>query len=104
MITFETIRLEIHGLDAEELARWIDAELVRADGPPGAWRFEAIDVARIRLILELRHELEVEERSLPVVLSLMDQLYDLRRRMARLNDALAEVPPEVQKALLARLG
>jgi chaperone modulatory protein CbpM len=103
MITFETIKLEIHGLEAEDLARWIGAELVRADGPPGAWRFEEIDVARIRLILELRHELEVEERSLPIVLSLMDQLYDLRRRMARLNEALAEVPAEVRLKLLGRL-
>ena len=103
MITFDSIKLEILGLDAEELARWIGAELVRADGPPGAWRFEEIDVARIRLILELRHELEVEERSLPIVLSLMDQLYDLRRRMARLNEALAEVPAEVRLKLLGRL-
>jgi len=104
MISFESINLEIRGLDAEELARWIGAELVRADGPPGAWRFQEIDVARIRLILELRQELEVEERSLPIVLSLMDQLYDLRRRMARLNEALAEVPAEVRQALLVRLG
>ncbi len=104
MITFDSIKLEILGLDAEELARWIGAELVRADGPPGAWRFEEIDVARIRLILELRHELEVEERSLPIVLSLMDQLYDLRRRMARLNSALGELPEEVRAGLGAILG
>ncbi len=103
MITFESLTLEIRGLDAEELARWIGAELVRAEGPPGAWWFQEIDVARIRLILELRRELEVEERSLPIVLSLMDQLYDLRRRMSRLNEALAEVPAEVRLKLLGRL-
>ncbi|OYV41241.1 MAG: hypothetical protein B7Z81_01225 [Acidocella sp. 20-61-6] len=104
MISFDTIRIEFKDLDAEELGRWIAAELVRAEGPAGSWAFEEIDVARIRLIRELRHELEIEERSLPVVLSLMDQLYDLRRRMTRLNEAMAEVPPDIKAVLLARLG
>jgi chaperone modulatory protein CbpM len=103
MITFETIRLQIHGLDGEELGRWIGAELVRAEGGFGAWRFTEIDAARIRLIWELRHGLEVEERSLPVVLSLLDQVYDMRRRMVRLNGALGELPAEVRQTLLARL-
>ncbi|HUW80703.1 MAG TPA: hypothetical protein VMV54_07410 [Acidocella sp.] len=104
MISFEAIRGEFRELNSEELGRWIKAALVRAEGPPGAWRFEDIDVARIRLIWELRHELEVEEQSLPVVLSLMDQIYDMRRRMTRLNDAFADMPPEIKAALLARLG
>jgi chaperone modulatory protein CbpM len=104
MISFDTIRIEFKDLDAEELGRWIAAELVRAEGPAGSWAFGEIDVARIRLIRVLRHELEIEERSLPVVLSLMDQLYDLRRRMARLNEAMAEVPPDIKAVLLARLG
>jgi len=104
MITFETIKLEIHGLEGEELDRWIGAELVRAEGGFGAWRFQEIDAARIRLIWALRHELEVEERSLPVVLSLLDQVYDLRRRMGRLNGALGDLPAEVRARLGAILG
>jgi chaperone modulatory protein CbpM len=104
MIAFETLRLEIHGLDAAELERWIGDALVRAEGEPGAWQFHEIDVARIRLILELRQEFEVEEHSLPVVLSLLDQLYDLRRRTARLNEALGELPVEIRSVLLKKLG
>jgi chaperone modulatory protein CbpM len=104
MISFESIRLEIHGLEGEELGRWIGAELVRAEGGFGAWRFTEIDAARVRLIWELRHGLEVEERSLPVVLSLLDQVYDMRRRMARLNGALGELPEDVRARLVARLG
>jgi len=37
------------------------------------------------------------------VLSLVDQLYDMRRRMLRLNDALGEVPAELRARLLDRL-
>ncbi len=103
MITLQTIRVQFRELDTDELGRWIEAALVRAEGASGAWEFHEIDVARIRLILELRHELEIEERSLPVVLSLVDQLYDMRRRMARLNEALGDVPPEIRAALLAKL-
>ena len=38
-------------------------------------------MARVRLILELRDEFDVNEAALPVVLGLLDQLYDLRRRL-----------------------
>ncbi|HEY1857766.1 hypothetical protein [Acidocella sp.] len=104
MVTLERLRLEISGLDEAELERWIDAALVRAEGAEGARLFEEIDVARIRLIFELRHELDIEEQALPVVLSLMDQLYDLRRHGAKLNAALADLPVEVRQAILRRLG
>ncbi len=103
MISFRSVTLTVHGLDAEELNRWIDAALVRAQGAPGDWQFEDIDVARIRLIQQLRHDLEIEERTLPVVLSLLDQLYDVRRRMTRLNDALAGVPDEIRHMLSEKL-
>jgi chaperone modulatory protein CbpM len=104
MISFERIKLEFHDLSEDELGRWINLSLVRADGPPGAWIFQDIDVARIRLIVELRHTLEVEEQSLPVILSLVDQLYDMRRCVTRLNTALADLPAEVRSALLAKLA
>jgi chaperone modulatory protein CbpM len=104
MISFRSLTLTLHGLDEDELTRWIETALVRAQGTPGDWQFEEIDVARIRLILELRHDLDIEERTLPVVLSLLDQLYDFRRRMTRLNEALADVAPEVRRLLLERLS
>lgn len=99
MISLKTLKLELHELNDEELGRWIAAALVRAEGQPGAWLFEDIDVARIRLILELRRDLEIEEESLPVVLSLLDQLYDMRRQMARVNTALANLPADIRAAM-----
>jgi chaperone modulatory protein CbpM len=104
MISLTAMRLEITDLDEQELGRWIDAAFVRAEGQAGDWRFQEIDVARIRLIMDLRHDLEVEEQSLPVVLSLMDQLYDLRRRMSQLNEALAELPVEVRSGLMRKMS
>ena len=39
----------------------------------------------MRLILELREDMAVNEEALPVVLSLLDQLYELRRRLREMG-------------------
>lgn len=105
MITIETILLEFHELQPGELERWIGNQWVRPEGAAGAWRFHEIDIARIRLILELRDTMEVAEPALPTVLSLLDQLYEMRRRMMRLNEAMEHnLPTELRAALLADLG
>ena len=101
MITFDS--LHIAGLDEAELGRWVEASWVHARGRAGAWEFEAVDVARIRLIHTLRTEMEIDEPAMPVVLSLLDQLYELRRNAARLNTALAELPPNARALVLQRL-
>ena len=101
MITFES--LHIAGLDEAELNRWVSAAWVHARGHAGAWEFEAVDVARIRLIHTLRTEMEVNEPAIPVVLSLLDQLYELRRNATRLNAALAELPPTARSLILQKL-
>jgi chaperone modulatory protein CbpM len=44
----------------------------------------------VRLIRELRDELAVNEEALPVVLSLLDQLYALRRRVRAMGVVLRE--------------
>lgn len=81
MIGFEVLLTAVPKLPRGDLERWIANAWVKPDGPSGNYQFRDIDVARVRLILELRDELEVNEAALPVVLLLLDQLYDLRRRL-----------------------
>jgi chaperone modulatory protein CbpM len=81
MIAFEGLLTVLPTLPRGDLERWIDHDWVKPDGQPGAYVFRDIDVARVRLILELRDDMEIDEATLPVVLSLLDQLYDLRRRL-----------------------
>ena len=85
MIGVEVLLTMIPGLPRSDLERWISNHWIRPDGRDGDYRFADIDVARVRLILELRDELEVNEAALPVVLLLLDQLYDLRRKIGRIN-------------------
>ncbi|MDE8348467.1 MAG: chaperone modulator CbpM [Acidocella sp.] len=104
MISLERIFVEIHELSPADLNHWIAQNLVRPLGGPGAYQFQEIDIARIRLIMTLRDELEIAEPALPTVLSLLDQLYDLRRQMRRLNAAVEHtVPQEIRAALLRHL-
>ncbi len=105
MITIEALVIQLRGLQREDLARWIDNAWVRPEGTPGQYLFHEIDVARVRLILELRDEMQVNEDALPVVLLLLDQLYALRRRTRQLTEALEQaVPDDVREDLLRRLA
>jgi chaperone modulatory protein CbpM len=108
MITIEVLMTQFSGLARDDLERWIANQWVRPHGDDagtGDYRFREIDVARIRLIRELRDEMQVNEEALPVVLSLLDQLYDERRRLRELMTALEHVAPEdIRRSLLRHLA
>lgn len=88
MITREVVLQRVRGLDGGTLDIWISAAWVRPAVRDGAPVFAEIDVARLRLIQELRDELEVNDGAMPVVLSLLDQLHATRAQMLRLCAAL----------------
>jgi hypothetical protein len=76
VISIDVLIGRCSGLERHVLERWIAQDWVRPDAHDGVYAFREIDVARVRLILELRDELDVSEAALPVVLLLLDQLYD----------------------------
>ncbi len=88
MITVSAVLARVQGVDAATLEVWIRQEWVRPHLSEGAPVFEEIDIARLRLIVELRDELDVAEPAIPVVLSLLDQLHGARGDMRRLLAAL----------------
>ncbi len=90
MIGFDALLREIGALDAGELTLWIDSGWVRPEGEPGAWLFHEVDVARVRLIVEIHHEL-------------LDQLYGLRRELGALCGAIAAQPEATRQAICAAL-
>ncbi len=89
----------IDRLDAEALQRWIGQGWVLPQADGEALRFDGVDIARVRLICDLHYELHIEESSLSVVLSLMDQLYEVRRAMRRLVVAVEAQPEDVRTAI-----
>jgi chaperone modulatory protein CbpM len=99
MIAFEDLLLRVNGLEQRELIRWIENRWVLPDRRNDTWFFHEVDVARVELILEIRHEFAIDDEALPLVLGLLDQIYDLRRQLRRMCDALAAQPPEVQAGI-----
>ena len=93
----------IDRLEADALQHWIDLDWVRPQRDGVNVRFDALDVARIRLICELHYELRIEEDSMSVVLSLMDQLYRARRSLRTLVSAVEAQPEEVRARIATML-
>jgi chaperone modulatory protein CbpM len=93
-------------LDGDALVRWIEAGWVLPNCENDERRFDDSDIARVRLICELHYELQIEEDSLSVVLSLLDQLYATRRSLQTLAAAVAAQPEDVRSriASLVRSG
>jgi chaperone modulatory protein CbpM len=99
MISEKELCAMIDRLEAQMLRQWVDAGLVRSAGTAHAMHFEDADVARVRLICELHYDLAVEEETLPLVLSLMDQIYDLRRSSRAIAAAIASEDEEVKRRI-----
>ncbi len=86
-------------VEMAELRLWCEAGWVSPAQPgvPGETGpvFDEVDLARIRLVVELRDDLELDEETIPVVLSLIDQLYGVRRELRALARAVEQQPDDV---------
>jgi chaperone modulatory protein CbpM len=103
MIAFEELVGRFEGLERRELVHWVENRWVLPERQQDTWIFHEVDVARVELILEIRKEFGIDDDALSLVLSLLDQVYDLRRQLSRLCDALALQPPEIQAAVKREL-
>jgi len=91
---------EVRRLRLAELRAWVSEGWIRPaqaeDGP----LFDDLDVARIRLICDLREEMSLPADVVPTVLSLLDQVHGLRRELRLLADAVARQPEDARAELL----
>lgn len=105
MATFEDVLTRFPDLDRIEVERWIAQRWVRPDPADGeGWVFEEIDIARVRLIRDLRRTCEVPPDVLPMMLSLLDQLYETRGRLDAVLRALVDQPETVREAVRKALS
>ena len=99
----EAVVALIGDLDTIELTGWVERGWVQPDAAGEVWEFHEIDVARIRLIRDLRRGMDVGEDAIPLVLSLLDQVYELRGQLRRMLDVVGSQPQEVRAAIVAAL-
>jgi len=91
-------------LPVQELTGWVERGWVRPEGDSPAWEFQEIDVARVRLIHDLRRSMDVGEDAVPLVLSLLDQVYELRAQLHAVLRAVEAQPDPVRLAIRQRLS
>ena len=106
LVSFEEVVAEIQ-VSQGELTAWIKRSWVLPVEQGGRYFFDDADLARARLIAELHHDLEVNEEAMPVVLRLLDQVYELRRTLSDLNRAIQALPEDARDTLrdeLARIA
>jgi chaperone modulatory protein CbpM len=88
------------GLRETDLLAWVERGWVR---PEDGLVFHEIDVARVRLIHDLRFGMGVEDDAIPLILSLLDQVYALRGSLQSVMHAIDTQPPAIREAILAGL-
>ncbi len=94
----------VEGLTVTRLRSFVSAHCLAPREQDGRLAFAEADVARARLLAELGRDFELDEEAAALVISLVDQIHGLRRRLRDLGEALAAEPDEVRARLRSRLS
>jgi chaperone modulatory protein CbpM len=88
--------VEIAQVPAKRLRAWVRKGWIRPEAKEGSPVFAEIDVARVTLLKELCDELAIEEDTVDVLISLLDQVHSLRRELKALAHAVEHQPERVR--------
>jgi chaperone modulatory protein CbpM len=103
MIAITEIAISI-GRPADELRLWVERRWVLpARDAQGDYMFSDADIARVRLIAELKGDLAIDDDAIEVVLPLLDQVYGLRRRLKAVLAAVSNLPEEQRERIWQRI-
>jgi chaperone modulatory protein CbpM len=69
-------------LDHETLEIWIEEEWLVPSETMGEPEFSEADLARAKLIRDLKHDMGVNDEGVGIILNLLDQMHSLRKAMA----------------------
>ncbi len=101
MLNERDVVARVARVELRELRLWVREGWIKpAEGENGPV-FDDLDVARIRLVCDLRKEMALPTDSMPVILSLLDQLHGTRRELRDLAAAIEAQSPEVRRAIVA---
>ncbi len=98
-INEEDLVREVRVLSVQRLHKWIRLGWVKPERHAGAALFHEVDVARVRLLCNLEHDLEFDEDTVPLVLSLLDQIHGLRNELRSMAAAIDEQSPAVRERI-----
>jgi chaperone modulatory protein CbpM len=73
------------GIQPQTLELWLEQRWLIPDQTSAGMNFSEMDIARARLIQDLRTDFGVNDEGVDVILHLVDQLHGLRRVLEQLH-------------------
>ena len=101
-ITEEQVLIRV-SVTSDRLRDWVARGWVAPVRGTEGYEYSEIDVARVDLIRQLRDDMSVEPDAVSIVLSMMDQVYTLRRELRCLMRALDTQPKAIKEEVLIEL-
>ncbi|PZX14138.1 chaperone modulator CbpM [Celeribacter halophilus] len=101
--TVEEVVTTVTRLTRRQLMGFVDGELVRPEQDERGYVFRQVDIARLELLCDLSHDLDLDETALAIVISLIDQLHGARQELATLAGAIDSLPDELQSRIMAEM-
>lgn len=89
----------VRRLEVRVLHTWIEEGLVAPRKAERGYLFDEADVARVNLICDLCFDMGVGPESLPIILSLIDQLHRTRHSLKALAAAIEAQPEGVRSEI-----
>lgn len=86
-------------IDVMELRLWVREGWLAPVHTDDGFLFDETDVARARLVCQLRDDLEITDSGIPVVLHLLDQVHGLRRELRALAHVVDQQPDDVRQRI-----
>lgn len=98
---FHAVVARVERLKLRELRFWVrQGWLCPAEGESGPL-FDELDIARARLLCDLRKEMSLPNDAVPIVLNLIDHLHQTRRELRALIKAVEEQPENVRHSIVS---
>lgn len=102
MTGIEPIATEF-GIAADELTVWVERRWLLPGRSGAELSFSDADRARLRMIVDFRRELAIDDEAMPVILDLLDRLHAARAQLRRVLEAVADLPAPERGRVLGRL-
>jgi chaperone modulatory protein CbpM len=90
-------------LERRVLTTWIEEGVIEPERDDDGYLFDPVDESRVALACDLHYRMGLEHSSLPIILSLIDQLHDARRHLRTLTRAVGEQPEPVRQEVTRRV-
>jgi chaperone modulatory protein CbpM len=90
-------------LTRRQLVGFVESELVRPEQDDDGHVYRRVDIARLELLCDLSHDLDLDETALAVVISLIDQLHAARQDLAAIARAIDNLPVQLQTTVIAAM-